>query len=165
MASNIFTFLIDKRQAASIVLRDIIAKYENVEVQNRGDRMERASIAFDQVRTYIKLLENQVFPSLERYDISNRLKDAVLQSRDVHDRLERMLEKTIMIHVDEPFYEFRDNLVDMMSLLTRDEQLCDEIIFVEAMHVLTPQHIEELGEHIEDETHHETHRGEVVQIA
>lgn len=129
----LFKFLDEKLSRALVLLNQVIESFKKLD---NTHNMKESSLIFDEIRTYIEVSENLLFPAFTAAipDGKNLLSSVKIRHAD----LDRVIEKSTMMHVDEPRYEFEECLEAIRDLLLQEQASNQSKIFP-----LAKQHIPE----------------------
>jgi hypothetical protein len=147
---EILELLHAKLNIARRVLTDLVGNYR---ILNDDQRLEKSSIVMDNINSYLQIQENLVFPVIAR---SGMYDDMLFKGREVHERIEYVLEHAIQVHVDEPGFEYYDFLNQLLGLLDLAERTDRETIFVWAETYLSKEDEYHMIAHLREQTAHET---------
>lgn len=139
-----------KMDMAQHVLRDLIKTYPYID---DTARIEKANLAFDNVQSYLQIEQNLLFPYIRK---TGEHDDILDRAQAIQDRIDELLEKAVMVHVDEPDNQFYYSLDALLGLMEQAERVDNEAIFPWARVYLTEADHYTLITRVKDETLHET---------
>jgi hypothetical protein len=143
---NVFEFLSLKMENIIINLEKELKAYQHEEheatIQNTG-------AIFDSIRSYIQIQENLIFPQLSQQQ--NLLGQKQAFSQSIHEELENIMDSSVLMHVDEPSCEFKQNLEALLGLLKKYQQFDEVSFFPQAKRHLSPEDLTEIHQHLDAE--------------
>lgn len=139
-----------KLNIARQVLADLVRNYQDL---NDDERLEKSDLVFGNVNSYVQIQGNLIFPLMTR---TGEHDDLVQRSRTIHERIDALMEHAIMMHVDEPGFEYYDNLVRLQGLLDLMAKTDSETVFPWAETYLSEDEHYELIQHLNEQTRHES---------
>lgn len=139
-----------KRSTAMRYLRDLLDNYGRLD---DSDRMDKANMALDNISSYLQIQQNLLFPFIEK---TGEHDDIMARSCEVQNRIDEVLEKAVMVHVDEPGNVFYHDMNVLFHLLEQAEQIDRDAIFPWARVYLTKQDDMTLLNQLRVETAHES---------
>lgn len=148
--SEVIELLRVKLGIARRVLADLVGNYQRL---NDDQRMEKSNIVLDQVNSYMQIEQNLLFPLMAR---TGDYRNVMERTRDIHDRIDSIVEKATMMHVDEPSFEYYDDMARLLGLLDALAENDNRGIFPWANAHLTDEDSYTLITRLKDETAHES---------
>jgi hypothetical protein len=147
---EILELLHAKLNIARRVLAGLVANYESLD---DNERLDQSNTVMDQVNSYIQIQQNLIFPVIRR---TGEHDDIITRTKQVHDRIETLTEHAIMMHVDEPGYEYYDDLARLMGVLDLAEKTDHEVLFPWANAYLTDEDQYQMVGRVKEQTRHES---------
>lgn len=147
---DIFDYLNERRAHCIRILRRMVDHYDKMENVKHIDQSHHA---FDELMTYLKVEENLLYPKIIA---KPQLKEALTYTHNLHGEMENILEKSVMIHVDEPSYEYRNNMEQLLVLLEKEDRYDRAELYPKAREVLTEKDYEDIDEHLGSAQDHVT---------
>jgi hypothetical protein len=147
---EILEIISSKLETAQYFLDDLLKNYERLE---DTPRIEKANIIFENITSYLQIEQNLLFPFIK----ASREHDDILdRAQAIHDRIDEEMEKTVMVHVDEPDHQFYHGLGALARLLDEAKRVDHEAIFPwSRVYLSETDHISLLN-HLKEQTAHET---------
>ena len=148
--SEVMELLRAKLSIARRVLADLVQHYQQLD---DDQRLEKSNIVLDQVNSYLQIERNLIFPMMEKTGSYQHVMD---RTCDIHGRIEGIIERATMMHVDEPSFEYYDDMAGLLGLLDALADNDNRGIFAWANAHLTEEDSYYLITHLKDETAHES---------
>jgi hypothetical protein len=148
--SEVMELLRAKLGIARRVLADLVQHYQQL---NDDQRLEKSNIVLDQINSYMQIEQNLLFPLMAR---TGDYRHVMERTRDIHGRIDAIIEKATMMHVDEPSFEYYDDMARLLGLLDALADNDNRGIFPWAAAHLTDEDSYHLITHLKDETAHES---------
>lgn len=144
--SEVLEFLKTKLTVARRELASLVQNYQQL---NDDDRLAKSNLIFDHLNSYIQIEGNFLFPLLEK---AEGQQGVIERTRDLHDRIKEIAEKAIMLHVDEPGFEYYDEMNRLLGLVDALTQNDNESIFSWAEQNLSEQDSVAMMKRLRDQT-------------
>jgi hypothetical protein len=144
--SEVLEFLKTKLTVARRELASLVQNYQQL---NDDERLAKSNLIFDHLNSYIQIEGNFLFPLLEKAEGQQRV---IEQTRDLHERIKDIAEKAIMLHVDEPGFEYYDEMNRLLGLVDALTQNDNESIFLWAEQNLCEQDSVAMMKRLRDQT-------------
>lgn len=129
----------------------IIAKHDDM---TNIKRIDESRQVFDDLELYLQLKHNQIFPRLETVKIDATSRQQVEESLEIDNNIEYMLEKLVMIHVDDPYHEYRQKLEKLKEYVDMVEAFDKTNLYPLIRSNLTDLECDDVVNHIRDEQLH-----------
>jgi hypothetical protein len=150
MATEIRDLLQRKLDIAREQLNGLIQEYMNL---NDDARLEKTNFAFDQITSYIQIERNLLFPVIHKRERGNDLIDPSIA---IHEDMNQIMERAVMLHVDEPDFTFYDNLTGLLALLNKLADLDQQSVWPWLEKNLTEEDTATIIPRLQDQTIHES---------
>ncbi len=147
---EITSVLISKLDFAHRVLSELIRDYSKLD---DTQRMEKANTIMDEIYSYLQIKENLLFPFIQETGLHN---DLIARSAAVDQDIDRVIELSIMMHVDEPSGEFYHNMVTLRDLLEKARRVDGESIFAWIREYLGEEEQYYIASHLKNQMTHES---------
>ncbi len=133
-------------------LTRLITKYDDM---SNIKLIDASRQVFDDLNLYIQLKHNQVLPRLEAVKIDGTSRKQVQESLEIDACIGYMLEKLQMIHVDEPWHEYREKLKKLKEYVDQVEAFDKSSFYPLIRDNLTNEECDDVIDRIRDEQTHE----------
>jgi hypothetical protein len=143
------SFLNELLQTANQKLGKMIDTFD---AQSNVKLIEESRQIFDDIRLYVKIKENQIFPRIrhiEGYD------QRMAEASEIHENIFYMMEKLVMIHVDEPYHEYREKLEFLKGYIDELTVYDQNTVFPMVRDLLSDEECDDIIEGIRGEQTHE----------
>jgi hypothetical protein len=147
---EVLDIISSKLDVAQRVLRDLVSNYYSMD---DTARIERANIVLDNVNSYLQIEQNILLPYIEG---SEEHVDIFARVCEVQNKIDNLLEKAVMVHVDEPDHQFYYSMEALQKLLSQAEQADREALFPWVRTYLTDADQPRMLDHLKAQTAHET---------
>ncbi|HEY9745246.1 MAG TPA: hypothetical protein V6C99_03400 [Oculatellaceae cyanobacterium] len=147
---EVLEIISSKMEMAQHFLDDLLSNYDRLD---DTARIDRANVVFDNITSYLQIEQNLLFPYIRK---TGEHDDILEQALAVHDRIDEEMEKSVMVHVDEPDHQFYHGLDTIRGLLERAKRIDQEMIFPWARVYLSEEDHYALLNPLKEQTAHET---------
>jgi hemerythrin-like domain-containing protein len=141
-------------------LERLITSFDDMEHLDRDEMIQKGGAIFDIVVSTIQIEDNLLYPKL-------REKGLLLEEygviRELQQEVEDIIESSVMMHVDEPSFEFRDNLQALHRCLLKYRRFDEKVVFPVARTALGHHEMRDVLRHIQEETSHEGKAERILQ--
>lgn len=139
-----------KMEIAQRFLRDLVVNYDQLD---DTARIERANIGLGNVQSYLQIEQNLLFPLIER---TGEDTDILARACRIQNQMDDVLERSVMVHVDEPDHEFYHGMERLLNLLEQAAEVDREFIFPWAKEHLTEEEQFSMLTNLQEQTAQET---------
>jgi hypothetical protein len=147
---EIIEIISSKLETAQHFLDDLLKNYDRLE---DTPRIEKANIIFENISSYLQIEQNLLFPFIKA---SKEHDDILARACVIQNRIDEELEKTVMVHVDEPDGQFYHGLQALSRLLDEAKRVDHEAIYPWSRVYLSETDHFSMLNHLKEETAHET---------
>lgn len=147
---EIISLLHSKLNLARRVLKELTQDYMKLD---DTQRLDKSNTIMDEINSYLQIKENLVFPFIRKKGLHDDLIDRSVQ---LDQEIERLIELSIMMHVDEPSGEYYHNMVNLLHLLTHLERVDSESIFPWMKEYLSEEDQHYIATHLKNQMVHES---------
>jgi hypothetical protein len=147
---QVLDIISSKLDIAQRVLRDLVSNYYSMD---DTARIERANLVLDNVNSYLQIEQNILLPYIEGAEGNA---DILARLCEVQNRIDALLEKAVMVHVDEPDHQFYYSMEALQDLLRQAEQVDREVLFPWVRTYLVDADQPRMLDHLKEQTAHET---------
>ncbi|WP_303674530.1 hypothetical protein [Vampirovibrio chlorellavorus] len=147
---EITSVLNSKLNIAHRVLSELIQDYSRLD---DTQRMEKSNTIMDEIYSYVQIKENLLFPFIQEKGLYN---DLIARSAAVDQDINRIIELSIMMHVDEPSGEYYHNMITLRDLLEKVERVDGESVFAWIREYLTEEDQYYITSHLKNQMTHES---------
>lgn len=147
---EITSVLNSKLDFAKRVLSELIQDYSRLD---DTQRMEKSNTIMDEINSYLQIKENLLFPFIHEKGLHEDLID---RSAAVDRDIERIMELSIMMHVDEPSGEYYHNMVTLRDLLEKAKRTDAESVFAWLREYLSEDDQHYIASHLKNQMRHES---------
>lgn len=147
---DITSVLNAKLDFARWVLNELIQDYSKLD---DTQRLEKSNTILDEVTSYLQIKENLLFPFIQKKGLYD---DLITHSAAVDQDIDRIIELSIMMHVDEPSGEYYHNMVILRDLLERVQRVDERSVFAWIREYLTDEERHYVISHLKNQMTHES---------
>lgn len=120
---NIFTVLREQDQFVIQEMKSFLQDYRRID---DNQRMERVAKAFNTYRAHMILEERHIYSAIRSL---NNFEPKIQKALEHHQDIEDMISHILNLHVDEPHFEFRDQMQKLLKLIEDHSQFEEEELF------------------------------------
>lgn len=157
---DIFEFLDNRMRTATHHLEELLSSFDHMDTLDREEMIMRSGAIFDIIISTIKIEDNQLYPKLLAKGL---LKQEYQEAKALQQEIEQIIEASVLIHVDEPSFEFRRNLRNMLQVVIKYRRLNDKSVYPVAKTALSHHEMQDLIRHVQGEMTHEGHADLILQ--
>lgn len=147
---EIISLLHSKLNLARRVLRELTQDYMKLD---DTQRLEKSNTIMDEINSYLQIKGNLIFPFMRKKGLHD---DLIHRSFQVDQEIERIIELSIMMHVDEPSGEYYHNMVNLVHLLDQAERTDSEAVYPWMKEYLTEEDQHYIATHLKNQMVHES---------
>lgn len=157
---DLFEFLDHKLRIAVHNIEALLNHFDSQETIDREGLIQKGGAAFDLIISYIRIEDNLIFPALRKKGL---LQQEIAAIKAIQQEIENIIESSVMMHVDEPSCEFRDNLKALLKQLIRYRNIDQQQIFPYAKNAFSTNEMRALLKNVQEQMSHEGHAEQILQ--
>lgn len=131
-------------------LNDLVEQYGQLRPMAR---LKKSNAAFDEIYSYLQIFQNLILPYIEQ---TGRHEDMLARMCDVQNRLDQLLERAVMMHVDEHGGEYYNDMVRLLALVDQALDIDERLILPWSQAYLTPADHQAIASRLKSQMTHES---------